>query len=152
MKEEHAVFRRMIRELEGGLGRAEEQLRPVLIKKVKFLLPALHRHEQIEHTVFAGLFGAPQPRDREILRAVGLQHDALEGLCKDMALMLKHEEEYSFEHLRTLAGLLARNLAEHLDMEEKRLWPRMRRKSPAEGPAGGTARVERLVRRLEGMA
>lgn len=149
LKEEHAVFRRAAREIEASLGRPGELIRPALIKSLKFLLPALRRHEEIEHALFAGLFDVMRPEDVELRRILDLQHDALEGLCKDMQLLLRHAGEYSLDHLRALGRLLTRNLSDHLGLEEKRLWPRMRGRFPG---AGRAAHIERLVRRLEAAA
>lgn len=153
---EHELFKRLLRCLDGDLTREYPAFMPSARKSIAVLLPALLRHEETERILEAGSLGVRDPREAEIRRAIGLQHDALVAICRDLRIFLDRPEEYPPERTRTLGRLLADNLREHLRYEEKRLWPRLRRywRSFPSGNSFALAEelrtLEEFVERLEG--
>jgi hypothetical protein len=106
------------------------------------LFPAMDRHEEIEAVVFDSEEYASRPGAAALLKETGLQHDSLGALRKDILLILSNPERYSWEHLRSLAGLLIASLRGHFRVEEQKLWPHYQRTLVRS--AGRTA--ERLAR------
>lgn len=120
---EHALFRALLDRLELVLTLPIGQSRPLVEEALRFLLPSLDRHAEIEDIVF--LQPPDLPTDSgKALAEIDDQHCHLASLRADVLLALEQSpQQGSDERLPGLLHQLARDLRHHLRTEEERLWP-----------------------------
>jgi len=119
---EHAVFRKLLNQLELDLEHREERARTEIDAALKTLLPALSRHEEIEDMVFKCPPDAPYD-DGEPVAEVEETLRSISALREEILYALEQAEECPFERYKALAAFLIDNLRDHFNTEESRLWP-----------------------------
>jgi hemerythrin-like domain-containing protein len=120
---EHALFRSVLDELEQRMWREGEGARASLAESLRLLLPALDGHADVEGVVFRH---PPDEIDSlpDTLPQIADQHRVLAALrCDILSALEQSAEECTFDRLRDLSASLTADLRQHLDTEERELWP-----------------------------
>lgn len=127
-------LRDFTRRIEQLLEKPEAQARKGIQSVLDGLISALEEHRRIEDLSI----GCPPPLGRQkvadLLGLLILQHDSLLSLGKDARLFLEHPGDYPFESLSASLRMLVRDINEHLQAEEARLRPYLRRNHPGKAP------------------
>lgn len=120
---EHRLFRRLIDKLERSLQYQEELARKELRDAILVLLPALDRHEEIEHLLFDHPEYSGHKEAKKLLGIVDAQHRKIKALRKDLRAFIGECDAYSLARLRALGFLFIGRLRLHFETEETMLWP-----------------------------
>jgi hemerythrin-like domain-containing protein len=146
---EHALFRAFLDSLERELAASGERARANVAKALRLLLPALDGHAEIEGIVFRHPPDEPDG-DRRALGEVAAQHGALATLRDEILSALEQATgELPFTRLQALTAHLVGELRQHLDTEERRLWPLYQRALMRPLDAVIPLHLERRARALE---
>ena len=144
---EHAVFERLIQELQDALRQDEDSARRALRDTLLILIPALESHEKLEDLVFSG---AVKKGAGKAISELNKEHWRIALLRRELLEAMKDSWEFPFDKLSELMLKLVCELRQHFLMEERRLWPRYRELAGRSAGRALERRAQLQLKRLLG--